>query len=377
MHRPHRRGLFVTEPGRRKQMVDRYDVVVAGAGLAGTTAAFALSDESNVLLIDSGEVGDGATGVGAGIASPILARKGNPTYMARNALDALDQLCETVGVVTDRGRPLLRPAFDEAQVAYYQRAAERHPDLASWLTPEVTGERFPTIRAELGALEVRRGNVVNLGDFSRSVALGAKARGCAVVQECELLSWSETESNLVVKLRDHLEGERAVRASRLILALGAGYRQFPSLTKLNLHPIKGQTIRAERPQTLNAVPNITGPGYLANDGADIVLGSTFEHNSFDTNPSDAATAAILRLIHPIVPAVSSTSEFEARAGVRVTVPGTRLPMIGPISSSERVWIYTGLGSKGLLMAPLLSAQLSTFLRDSQQIPEKMRVSFLP
>ena len=41
-----------------------------------------------------------------------------------------------------------------------------------------------------------------------------------------------------------------------------------------------------------------------------------------------------------------------RAGVRVTVPGIRLPMVGPVPGFERVWIFTGFGAKGLLTAPL-------------------------
>jgi glycine/D-amino acid oxidase-like deaminating enzyme len=55
------------------------------------------------------------------------------------------------------------------------------------------------------------------------------------------------------------------------------------------------------------------------------------------------------------------------------VPGTRLPMVGPLPGYRRVWVFTGLGSKGLMTAPLLSARLPDFLRDPDQIPSDVAV----
>ncbi len=72
------------------------------------------------------------------------------------------------------------------------------------------------------------------------------------------------------------------------------------------------------------------------------------------------------------PLFSELSVRDARAGVRVTVPGSYLPMLGPLPDADRVWLFTGLGSKGLLMAPMLAAELPGYLSGSSPIPDEIR-----
>jgi len=189
---------------------------------------------------------------------------------------------------------------------------------------------------------------------------------------CYVRSWSESSDGVSVSLTTQ-GNERHIQTGRLILAVGAGYNAFPSLRALNLHPVKGQTIRAKCPDGLRDSPNVTGPGYLAHDGDDIVLGSTFEHGVFDPRPTRQASDDIVEKLAPIVPDVRGLN-FSATAGIRVTVPGTRLPMLGPVTDGGRVWIYTGLGSKGLLMSALLSSRLPGYLRDPDSISPRMRPS---
>jgi glycine oxidase len=75
----------------------------------------------------------------------------------------------------------------------------------------------------------------------------------------------------------------------------------------------------------------------------------------------------------MLPALNEAAVIGESAGVRVNVPGTRLPMLGPLPGRTRVWIFTGLGSKGLLMAPLLGRELSGYLDSSTPIPAEIRV----
>ena len=349
----------------------KYDVVIAGAGLAGTTAAFHLSKGSRVLLIEASGVGGGATGVGAGIASPILARKGNPAYEARSALDDLDKLMAEVGFRAEPQRPLIRPALDKRQLRYYERSAVENPDLVEWLSTAESLARYPGVSAPLGSLRLKRGHVINMRNFAIRVAAAAAERGCEIVAPAQLESWEESADDVAVRFSNAGNRREAVRATRLILAMGVGYHTFESLRELNLHPVKGQLIRATCPAALCDLPNVTGPGYLAHDSGDIVLGSTFEHGVVDTKPSGNATREILSKMLPLVTGVRD-ADYSASAGVRVTVPGTRLPMLGPISAGGRTWIYTGLGSKGLLMSAYLSARLPTYLADPEEIPVRMR-----
>ena len=75
----------------------------------------------------------------------------------------------------------------------------------------------------------------------------------------------------------------------------------------------------------------------------------------------------------MLPILQDATVLDATAGVRVTVPGTRLPMLGPLPDRSCIWIFTGLGSKGLLMAPLLARDLPAFFEKPETIPPEVRV----
>ena len=79
----------------------------------------------------------------------------------------------------------------------------------------------------------------------------------------------------------------------------------------------------------------------------------------------------------MLPALRHARVLEEIAGVRVGVPGTRLPMLGPLPGRRRVWMFTGLGTKGLLTAPLLARNLSLFFEHPQTIPPPLRVHLRP
>ena len=75
----------------------------------------------------------------------------------------------------------------------------------------------------------------------------------------------------------------------------------------------------------------------------------------------------------MVPALAGAPLLDARAGVRVTVPGDRMPLLGPLPGRKRIWILTGLGSKGLMMAPLLARTLPHYLTNPSTIPVDVHV----
>lgn len=169
------------------------------------------------------------------------------------------------------------------------------------------------------------------------------------------------------------DGER-IRGGRIILALGRGYARFPELECLRLHQIKGQTIRLSKPPDLPPdLPHLAGRGYVAHDGGELVAGSTYEHEFDHLEPTERQTRAILAKTSRMLPALIESDVLEARAGVRVTVPGIRLPMVGPLPGRRNIWIFTGFGAKGLLTAPLAARELPAYFADPERIPPETRV----
>lgn len=344
-----------------------FDFIVAGAGLAGACAARRLAEHGSVAVVERREPASGGSGAAAGLVNAILGLRARPVWRIEEALAALDETVALADAASCYRRgPTLRPARDREQVERFRQAADEYPQHCTWLDdPD-----FPWLRAPHGALRIETGGVVDLDGLIDKLLSGIE------VYRMRLVGWTESRTAAAARLtRSSGDGAPEVlRARYLILALGRGYTAFPQLMRLRLHQVKGQTIRMTRPSALPAgAPHLAGTGYAASDGGNLVCGSTYEHRFADLQPSHRATQSILKKVEQMLPSIRDAELLEERTGVRVTVPGIRLPMVGPLPGSRRVWIFTGLGAKGLLTGPLVAKELPGYLEDAGRIPGEIRV----
>lgn len=350
-----------------------YDVVVAGAGLAGAAAAFYLSAGASVLVLEREGPASGASGAAAGLVHPLMGRRARPAWRADEALAALEAcLDEADAGDLWRGPGILRPASDPDQAARFQRAARESPRHARWTEPHEAAALYPGVVSPHGALFVETGGAISVPAFVERLLRAARARGASVRTGARLAAWAEEAGGVRVLLGD---GD-VVQAGALLLALGDGYAAFDPLRSLHLHRVKGQTARVRLPSAPSDAagrPHLAGLGYVVHEEDALVVGSTYEHVFEDAAPSRAQTDRLLKQAAAMLPALRHADVLAEQAGIRVTVPGTRLPMVGPLPGHRRTWIFTGLGAKGLLTAPLLAQRLPEWLAAPQAIFPDVRV----
>ncbi|MEZ4702594.1 MAG: FAD-dependent oxidoreductase [Rhodothermales bacterium] len=352
------------------------DTLIVGAGLAGAAAAFSLSRTQRVTLIDAETPASGASGIAAGMVNPISGLRAKPVWRMEEAMEGLERMIDAVGAGAgyDR-RGVLRPAKDEEQAGFFKESAERLPEDTTWLEPEAVKALHPIATAPFGALHVHAGGVVDARRFIEALLAGGVAQGLTVVNRARLVGWKPIRNGVSVEISYPAEGRRStIEAGRLVLALGAGISGFDALSKLDLHAIKGQVVRLIRPP---APPGLllplSGYGYAIDEGSTMLIGSSYEHTFSDLAPSPAVSRKLVREATRLIPRLSHCRIMEAATGIRVTVPGTRLPMVGPLAGQERVWIVSGLGSKGLLMAPMIGWNLPDYFAAPSDIPREIQI----
>jgi len=345
------------------------DLLIVGAGLAGACAAVTLSRRHRVHVLEANEPASGASGAAAGLVNPFMGRRAQPVWRLQEALDAVPTLlaqADAADLFPTTG--VLRPAVEPDQVAPFRAAADAHPDLATWLSPGAVQDRYPAVRPDRGALYIPQGGAVNVGAMVRALLAAAEERGAVVETQAPVLYWRETPDAAVVEVDrgDHTE---ELRAERVLLALGQGFPPFPELRRLGLDGVKGQTVRVRRPKGLpDSLPPMSGRGYIVPDGDTLVLGSNYDNNYDDLAPDPDATAYIQEKTSKMIPGLAEADVLDETAGVRVKHTDTNQPLLGPLPSRDRIWVFTALGSKGLLTAPLLALNLHTYFNDSTQIP---------
>lgn len=351
------------------------DVVIVGGGLAGACAAFHLSANHQVHVLEAKHPAAGASGAAAGLVNPFMGRRARPVWRLHEALDALSALVEAAGVpelFPPQG--VLRPVVEDDQEAPFRDAAEEHPDLATWLPADAVHEQYPEVQTNVGALFVPRGGAIDVPALVEGLLSAAQQRGATVETEAPVLYWRETPSAAVVEVARGEDTEE-ITANRVLLALGQGYPRFPELRRLGLDGVKGQTVRVQRPEDLSGpLLPLSGRGYVVPDGPDaLILGSNYDNNFDDLSPDPDATAYIREKTAQMIPGVDATEVLSVQAGVRVKHQDTNLPIVGPLPDRTRIWTITALGSKGLLTAPLITRSLPRFLEDPNRIPDAVQI----
>jgi len=167
---------------------------------------------------------------------------------------------------------------------------------------------------------------------------------------------------------------RSLAEADLVIVCAGPHSHAVLARALPLQPVRGQVawgLHAAEPSMLPwPVQPLNGHGNLVphaplDDGPGWVLGATFERDctalppsSEDVAAGQAANFAKLRLL---APRLSLTPHAHHWAAVRCATPD-RLPMIGPVDVGQPgLWVYSGLGARGLtlsaLCAELLAARL--------------------
>jgi glycine oxidase len=309
-------------------------VVVAGSGVTGLTAALALAKAgARVTVCDPAPLGANASGVAAGMLAPAFEAALDP--LASGHFDLLRQ-----------GRDLWPALAAQAGVVLEPSGALARGD-AAWLAG-VTARL-----ADAGAAhEARSDGVFSPEDWRLEpaqalAALHAAARAAGVVFNRQALVGAASGEALLA------DGAR-LAADRIVLATGAARGLAPE--QAALIPIKGHILRC--PMTAPRGPSIRGEGvYLCPSGQALVVGATMEAGLDDTVVDPDKVAALRAAGARLLP-VLERAEGAAQAGVRAgTADG--LPLVGP-SSAPGVILAVGLRRNGWLLAPLVGGIVAAY-----------------
>lgn len=343
--------------------------------MAGACAAFTLSRDRRVLILEAAsEPATQASGAAAGLVNPLMGRRPRLAWRIEEALAALkDLLGEADASDLWRGGGVVRPAPTEKHARAFRQAAEEHPAHAQWIGTDALREQYPMVRAEGGgALLVQQGGAVDVPAMVRALLHTAQERDATLHAGVRVTGWQEDEEGVHVEARQNGEAV-TLEADYLMLAPGAGYVDFPGLYDLPLQRIKGQTARVRAPGlSPQALPFLSGSGYVVPDGDALVVGSTYENDFDNLTPSPEQTDYILQKTAQMLPALAEAEIIAERAGARVKVPNSRYPLLDRLPGAAHVWVFTALGSKGLLTAPLLAQDLPQFLERPRRVPDAVQ-----
>lgn len=139
---------------------------------------------------------------------------------------------------------------------------------------------------------------------------------------------------------------------QIILATGAATLQFKECQNLPLKRTIGQCLVCQWPEKLPS--SLLGQGHITptEDPQLCQVGSTYEHT---TSPDPQKALQLLDQVALFYPPAKDFKIQEIRVGTRISPQIGYRPIVEQVA--PKVWVFTGLGSRGLLYHALLAQEL--------------------
>lgn len=318
-------------------------IAIIGAGFSGLAIAYyLLKKNNNVTLFDALPIGEGTSGIAAGLLHPFAGAhaKLNPHGFEgyHHTYQLLEVASQALGERVYSHSKLLRLATTEEQVLNYKKAAENYKEVV-WKTEEECLTLVPGISAFPG---------IYLPD---ALTVYSKPYLQGLFKACCLMGL-EFEQRKISNLTELKAFEQVV------IAAGAYCKQFANLP---ITQVKGQILELSYPLKEPIAMPLNSYGYLLMKGStSCIAGSSYERDfTDDLVDVERAKKEILPKVISLLPDLENALILDCKAGMRASTP-THLPIAKQIDS--RHFILTGMGSKGLLYHSLYAEKLSEIMQ---------------
>ncbi|MGI8557080.1 MAG: glycine oxidase ThiO [Solirubrobacteraceae bacterium] len=331
-----------------------HDVIIVGGGAIGLSVAWRCAQRgADVVLLERGELGGGASRVAAGMLAPAseaqfgaagarlleLGLRSAELWPAwAHELGLAEQLCS---------RGTLRAARDadeaealERELDFHARAGLTARRLRASEARELEPALAPTLR--LAAL-FAQDSWIDPRALVPALAAAAAAAGAQLREHSPV-------SGVAAGAIELADGRGELRAERVVLAAGAWSGEL--LAGVPVRPVKGQIMRLRDPAgpgLLSRVVRFDGGYVVPRADGRYVVGASVEERGFDEGVTAGAMHELLRSAAELVPGLLELELEEFSAGLR---PGTpdNVPLIGP--GPGGVILATGHYRNGILLAPV-------------------------
>lgn len=325
-------------------------------------------------LIDINEIASGASGTPLGLVNPATGRFGNKVWEAEKCLDStahdLKEVQQHIPVRLYDKTGILRPAQDEKMASRMKEnvTSQDWPEgWCRWLDKSEIHAKNPDLNCIKGGMWLPHGLTVNVPTYLKAKAEYLTKKGLKIITNTEY-SIQEKGSNF----KFNFSGRDDIQTRALIFAAGYETSKLADWKFLPLHHIKGQVAIYESSLAKEFTYSISALGYIASiSSSRFVVGSTYEHEFDDIEPDIEGLDYLVNRMSKVYPRLFKESDLVQQwAGVRASAPN-RKPYLGRHPEKQNMFVFTGLGSKGLLYSSYMGGLLADYIIKGDPIPHEI------
>lgn len=339
------------------------EVLIVGQGLAGTLLAFEFYFAGVDVCIVNNPQKSTATRVAAGMVNPLVFKRMTKSWMADVLLPVMKkryrQLEELLGERFYFELPMIKPLSEQETELWHERKADK--EFAPFI--ESICESSPVEQV----FESHAYGIVKSSGYLKTGLFLDLARRFFL--QNEMLIEADFPAN-----KNNFEGRvfKDIRYNKIVLCEGHYLKTHPQFDSIRLKPAKGEVLQIYAPGL--------SENYIINRRVFVLpigdhrfkVGSTYEWKDLTDIPTEEGKTSIIERLKDLIQVDFEVEEHWA--GVRPTVIDRR-PVLGKHPQHEYVFVFNGLGTKGVMLAPYFAAEMKNLLLNNDyQISAEVNIN---
>jgi glycine oxidase len=343
---------------------NNYDYLLTGQGLAGTVLAHQLLTKGrNFRIIDDPSLSSSSK-VAGGLFNPVVFKRLVKSWMADEQLECAEvfyRKMETLlGASFFYKKELLKIFSEEQEITLWNK--KRGEEVGKYLSPVLDStDLSSSIEAPMGYASVTGAGYVDVLTFLNLSRDYFKSKSLLVEEKFDHEQLQLTSSGVSYK---------GMQAPKILFCEGHLASANPWFTWMPFNLAKGEVL------------TVKIPGYERNDvvnkGVFILpigkglfkVGATFAWDKLDEVPTDGAKEDLIQRLKKVL-----KLPFEIvghQAGIRPTVINRR-PLIGVHPLKSQLCMFNGMGSKGVMIAPLFAGHFMEHLEKGVSLNQEVDI----
>ena len=344
----------------------KVDTIIIGQGLAGSLIAFELEKKDKDFLVIDNNHKHASSSVAAGLYNPVVFRKPTLGFNIANVLPfALNKYEEIEALLAERflyKRPYWK-FFENFKTINNWEAKAADQKFKEYIKLPLKKEPINGVENELPYAETKFTGNVDLPLFLSKSRDYFELKKCLVNSKLEEVSYG-----LEIELK--LSSQESLKCNRLILARGHQEGNQSEFAYSSVGSTKGDILIIKCPD-LKCDYTLSRGFFILPIGNDSYkVGATYDWEDKSYIPSETAKVELAKRFENLVNLPYEIIKHET--GLR---PGAidRRPLIGNHAAHKNLFIFNGLGSKGVLLGPYYANQLVNHIFEERPIDNEVNV----
>lgn len=342
----------------------KVDYIIVGLGLAGIAFVEELKKRGRTFVVFEDQSQNSSL-VAGGMYNPVILKRFTPVWNAREQLKVALPFYASLEKEFHRSydQPIdIYRTFKSYEEQNNWFVACDHPALTDYMQPKIMDIQNDSIEAPFNSGRLTNTGRIKVKDLVSDYREWLKTEGLLV---------DETFIHqMVITWEDFVE-YKTIKADKVVFCEGNGLKNNPFFNKLPLKVTKGELITIHAPK-LKIDYIIKSSIFIMPLGDDLYkIGATFNWSDQSNTPTEEGRLELETKLRSVLSCDYTVVDHEA--GVRPTT-GDRRPLLGVHKDNARLAVFNGLGTRGVMIAPLMAKKLYLFLEEGIALDKEISIS---